>query len=160
MNVVLTNGKSSLVQVMAWCRQATSHYLSQCWRRSLSPHGVPRPQWVIGIWPCYNMIYVLTILNIVIFKIISVTDDWGIPCEITLRWMLMDPTDDKSILVQIKPWCQAWSHCLSQCWPISMSTYGVTRQQWVDYWYMLFVHVPLNIEADIFKCILNISQTF
>ena len=23
--------KSTLVQVMAWCRQATSHYLNQCW---------------------------------------------------------------------------------------------------------------------------------
>ena len=37
---------STLVQVMAWCRQATSHYLSQCWPRSLSPYGVTRPQWV------------------------------------------------------------------------------------------------------------------
>ena len=25
--------------VMAWCRQATSHYLSQCWPRSMSPYG-------------------------------------------------------------------------------------------------------------------------
>ena len=31
---------------MAWCRQATSHYLSQCWPRSMSPYGVIRPQWV------------------------------------------------------------------------------------------------------------------
>ena len=29
---------------MAWCRQATSHYLSQCWPRSMSPYGVIRPQ--------------------------------------------------------------------------------------------------------------------
>ena len=27
----LTDDKSTLVQVMAWCHQATSHYLSQCW---------------------------------------------------------------------------------------------------------------------------------
>ena len=27
----LTDDKSTLVQVMAWCRQATSHYLSQWW---------------------------------------------------------------------------------------------------------------------------------
>ena len=40
----LTDGKSTLVQVMAWCRQATSHYLSQCWPRSLSPHCFTRPQ--------------------------------------------------------------------------------------------------------------------
>ena len=30
---------------MAWCRQATSHYLSQCWPISLSPYDVTRPQW-------------------------------------------------------------------------------------------------------------------
>ena len=41
-----TDDQSALVQVMAWCRQATSHYLSQCWPRSLSPCGVTRPQWV------------------------------------------------------------------------------------------------------------------
>ena len=38
--------KSTLVHVMAWCRQATSHYLNQCWPRSMSPYGVTRPQWV------------------------------------------------------------------------------------------------------------------
>ena len=38
--------KSTLVQVMAWCRQATSHYLNQCWPRSLLPYGITWPQWV------------------------------------------------------------------------------------------------------------------
>ena len=42
----LTDDKSTLVQVMAWCRQATSHYLSQCWPSSMSPYGITRPQWV------------------------------------------------------------------------------------------------------------------
>ena len=42
----LTDDKSTLVQVMAWCRQATIHSLSQCWPRSMSPNGVTRPQWV------------------------------------------------------------------------------------------------------------------
>ena len=37
---------STLVQVMAWWRQATSHYLSQCWPSPMSPHGVTGPQWV------------------------------------------------------------------------------------------------------------------
>ena len=32
---------------MPWCRQATSHYLSQCWPRSMLPHCITRPQWVI-----------------------------------------------------------------------------------------------------------------
>ena len=42
----LTDDKSTLVQVMAWCRQAASHYLSQCWPSSMSPYGITRPQWV------------------------------------------------------------------------------------------------------------------
>ena len=42
----LTGHWSTLVQVMAWCRQATSHYLRQCWPRSLSPYDITRPQWV------------------------------------------------------------------------------------------------------------------
>ena len=42
----LTDDKSTLIQVMAWCRQATSHYLSQCWLSSLSPYGIARSQWV------------------------------------------------------------------------------------------------------------------
>ena len=46
MPLELTDEKSTLVQVMAWCHRATSHYLSQCWPRSMSPNGVTRPQWV------------------------------------------------------------------------------------------------------------------
>ena len=42
----LTDDKSTLIQVMAWCHQATSHYLSQCWPRSMSPYVITKPQWV------------------------------------------------------------------------------------------------------------------
>ena len=38
--------ESALVQVMAWCRQATSHYLNQGWLRSMSTYDINRPQWV------------------------------------------------------------------------------------------------------------------
>ena len=57
----LTDDKSRLVQVMAWSRQATSHYLSQCWLSSLSPYGVTKPQCVKKntFWPCYNLNSVL-----------------------------------------------------------------------------------------------------
>ena len=37
-----TDDKS--VQVMAWCRQAASHYLNQCWPCSMLPYDVTRPQ--------------------------------------------------------------------------------------------------------------------
>ena len=39
---------------MAWCCQATSHYLSQCSPRYVSPYGITKPQWVkwIELLPC------------------------------------------------------------------------------------------------------------
>ena len=67
-------------------------------------------------------------LRRVIFKLILMIGGWGIFCEIALRWM-----SDKSTLVQVMAWCrQATSHYLSQRWPRSMSSYGVTRPQWVN----------------------------
>ena len=35
----ITDDKSTLIQVMAWGHQATSHYLSQCRPISMSPYG-------------------------------------------------------------------------------------------------------------------------
>ena len=46
MSLDLADGISTMVQVMAWCHQATSHYQSQCWPRFMSPHGITRPPWV------------------------------------------------------------------------------------------------------------------
>ena len=38
------NGKSTLVQGMAWCHKASSHFLNQCWPRSMWPYAITRPQ--------------------------------------------------------------------------------------------------------------------
>ena len=63
MPLVLTDDKSTLVQVMAWCRQATSHYLNQCWPRSPTPYGVTRPQWVKNTtWNTLTVFRVVVIL--------------------------------------------------------------------------------------------------
>ena len=68
-----------------------------------------------------------------IFKQILVIDGWGITCEIALIWISLDFADDPSTLVQVMAWCrQATSHYLSQCWPRSLSPYGITRPQWVN----------------------------
>ena len=47
----LTDDKPTLVQAIAWCHQATSSYLSQCWPRFRSPYGITGPQWVINLQP-------------------------------------------------------------------------------------------------------------
>ena len=58
MSLDFTDDQSTLVQVMAWCRQASSHYLSQCWPRYLSSYGVIRPQWVKGMMCGLQPLYV------------------------------------------------------------------------------------------------------
>ena len=42
--------KSTMVQVMAWCHQAISHHLSQCWPRFISPYSITRPHNVFKTW--------------------------------------------------------------------------------------------------------------
>ena len=73
--------------------------------------------------------------KLVIFKLMSRVDTFCIlstSCEIALRWMPQDFADDKSTLVQVMAWCrQATSHYLDQCWPRSISPYGVARPRWV-----------------------------
>ena len=72
-------------------------------------------------------------LSSVIFERMWVIDGWSISGDIALRWMSPDLTDDKSTLVQVMAWCrQATSHYMSQCWPISVSLYAVTRPQRVN----------------------------
>ena len=66
------------------------------------------------------------------FKLLLMIVGWDIFCKIALKWMPLDLIDDKSTLVQVMAWCRrAPSHYLSQCWPRSMSPYGISRLQWV-----------------------------
>ena len=42
----ILNDKSTFDHVMAWCRQATSHYVNQWWSKFMTPYAVTRPQCV------------------------------------------------------------------------------------------------------------------
>ena len=54
----LTIEKSTLVQVMAWYLQATSHYLSQCWPRwYMSPYSSTRPKMNYSLTPSLAVWY-------------------------------------------------------------------------------------------------------
>ena len=57
----------------------------------------------------------------------------SISCEIALRWLPQNLTDDLSTLVQVMAWChRATIHYLNQCWPSSTTVYGIIWPQWVD----------------------------
>ena len=49
----ITDDKSTLVQVMAWCHQAISSNLNQCWPTFMSPYGIIRPQ-LSSLWHLYE----------------------------------------------------------------------------------------------------------
>ena len=121
---------TALVQIMAWHRPGLvgAKPLSEPMIVSLLTHiCVTWPQWVNSLAPVrfeWNS-------REVIFKLISVIDSWITSCEIALRCMSLDLTDDKSRLVQVMSSCyQATNHYLSEGWPRSMSSYGVTRPPW------------------------------
>ena len=42
--------KSALVLAMAWCHQATSYYLSQCFPRYMSTYSIFRPRLIKHCW--------------------------------------------------------------------------------------------------------------
>ena len=108
-----TDDQSTLVQVMAWFHQATSHYLSQCLPISLLLYGVTWPEWVNSF-----QTYVKDL------------EHWS--RETALMWLSQDLTDDESTLAQVMAWChKATSHDLNQCWQTSTTPTGVTRSQWV-----------------------------
>ena len=117
-----TDDKSTLVQVMAWCRQATSHYLSQCWHRFLSPNGATRPQWVNLLTPGkYG-----NDSTSVMFEPVYVLTSWTLHVKLPLGEGYRMPLI-MSALVQAMAWCrQATSHYLSQCWLRSLSPYGIS----------------------------------
>ena len=58
-------------------------------------------------------------------------------CAIALKWMSLNPPNEKSTLMQLMVWYhEVTSHYLSQCWPSSVSSYGVTRPQSVNVYSM------------------------
>ena len=72
---------------MAWCHQADSRYLSQCWPRSMLPFGVTWPQWV----------------NTLRFKQhIQMHFSYEKFCNLFVHKV---PIDNNSTLVQIMAWC-------------------------------------------------------
>ena len=88
MPLELTDDKSTLVQVMAWFLQATSHYLRQCWSRPMSPYGVTRPQWVNlhrGYPSSYENCITLIFLKVETQNLLAL-GPWSTSSSVTTRW--------------------------------------------------------------------------
>ena len=122
------NDKSTLVQVMTWCHQAPSHYLNQCWVRSVTPYSITRPQWVNTLRPRQNGRHFAD----AIFKCIFVNEYVWIPIKNSLKFVPKGPINNMAALVQIMAWRRAGDKPLSEPMMVSLRTHiCVTRPQWV-----------------------------
>ena len=77
---------------MAWCREATSHYMSQCWPRYLSPYGVTSPQWVNPFNNGYMGILINTFSSFMFYisrpsDIITLNMLHQTKIDLTIQWM-------------------------------------------------------------------------
>ena len=106
------DGKSTLVQVMAWCHQATSHS-----PRSLSPHGITKIQWVKATMTSTSQVpsYILQHIEACYCKDISVF--WFI--QITMIHFT-DPVKNKVSLIKMIVW--HWIYYIQY----------IARTQWVN----------------------------
>ena len=88
-----------LVQIMAWCRKATSHYLKQCCGNSTSADGIC-PLFVNTLRPRQNSRH----FTDGIFKCIFLNETILIAIKISLKFILKSPVNNIAALVQIMAW--------------------------------------------------------
>ena len=124
-------------QVMAWCLQATSHYLSQCWLRSMSLYMASRGHDELR----YSGTPVNTLrprqserhLADDIFKCIFVNENVWIPIKISLKFVPKGPINNIPALVQIMAWRRPGDKPLSEPMMARLLMHiCVTRPQWVN----------------------------
>ena len=131
----LTDDKSTLVKVMAWCHQATSHHLSQCWPRFMSPCGITRPQWVELL--CFHWVSTKSCWS---FKIIQnpfkIANDilqyfselWGLrSIESNNHWFLCVNNIVNCYLVEI-------------CWIFNTKLDGQVKCSWKLFWKLIVLY--------------------
>ena len=109
MSLDSTDDLSRLFQLMAWCHQATSHYLSQCWPRSLSPYDVTRPQWVNSLRPRQNGHFFADDT----FKRIFLNENIRIAIKISLNFVPKGLINNIPALVLIMAWLRPGDKPLS-----------------------------------------------
>ena len=88
---------------MAWCHQATSHYLNQCWPISMVPYIGTRPQWVNDLpdWYCVCQQTLFT-LKPYLFQFHTGWNSMSLGI-LLLLWMRVETTLQKWILNTYMP---------------------------------------------------------
>ena len=142
---------------MAWCLTASSHYLSQCWPRTMSPDGVTKPlnrwqaiiltndglvSWCIYIYICITEPQWVNTLRPIqngrrfaddTFKPIFLNENIQISIKISLKFVPKVPINNIPALVQIMAWRRPGDKPLSEPMMVCLLTHiCITRPQWVN----------------------------
>ena len=139
------------MQVMAWCCQTTSHYLSQCGISSVTPYGITRPQGINTLRPRRNEQHFADD----IFKHIFFNENVGILIKISLKFVRKGPISNIPALVQIMAWHCSGNEPLSELMMISLPMHISVRglnelNNWVSWWCCSLETLYLCIK--LFKC--------
>ena len=95
----------------------------------------------------------------VIFKLILVIGGWGMTCEIAVRWLPLDLTDDKSTLVHVMSWCRqarcgvVHTNCQRKLkiaslqhpyrsWISPLNSLGNNDHTWTTIWQDMYLNLP------------------
>ena len=135
--------KSTLVQVMAWCCQATSHYLNQCWLGYMMLCSVNRRKWLTTLsLSNWQFLFRLNTLRPRqngrhfpddIFKWILLNENVWISINNSLKFVPRGPINNITTLVQVMAWRRPGDKPLSEPMMVRLPTHiCVTRPQWVN----------------------------
>ena len=128
--------KSTLVQVMAWWYQASGHYLSQCWPRSVSLYAFTRAQWVnwsLDMSKIMSTIYCEAVLK-------TNTDSPG-NCGIVVWW-----EQNFSAKKKIVPFFSVQKHC-SYWYPGIVRWWSICRQT-IKIWLCVIPSIIIRGETN------------
>ena len=132
--------KSTLVPAMAWCCQAKSHYLSQCWPRFVSGYVITRPLWVNTLRREWN---VLTFAGDIL-KLFFFFEKMFVSWFIFHCYFQRVPFVSKSALVLVMAWCLTGSKPLPQMASLSYNGFKISNQKY-DIWNHLILCEEVHI---------------
>ena len=116
----LADDKSTLVQVMAWCPQATSQFLNQCWPRSLPPYGICFKQhFDTRYLVFYNTSPPRMFLSLDLLWECRIQHSANRPLYVTSSystWIFWRGVSDFATDCPCGVWCRGFNHLPPACW--------------------------------------------
>ena len=118
-----TDDKSTLVQLMVWCHQATSHHLSQHLPSSMSPYGIiwatmSYDVWRISYVTFTSVVYALSKTNDenIHIKMCNETSFRYLKCGILFYWWILGVTVSCIVSREVSCWIRWEKPAICTCW--------------------------------------------